>query len=315
MKNIEKYIFALKDCKLPSENEIKCICEKAKEILVCEDNLIRLSAPISVCGDLHGQFYDLLELFEFGDTPPETSYCFMGDYVDRGHHSIETFLFLILLKIRYPQRMTLLRGNHECRSITKAYGFYDECLKKFGCANVYNYFTDVFDLLPLTAIINDNLFVVHGGLSPKLDNISDINNLNRKKEIPIYGIVSDFMWSDPNEQKEEWAESERGAGFTFNEIAVKKFNETNNLDCIFRSHQLTQNGYHYMFDKTICIVWSAPNYCYRCGNTAAILEIDDVMKRHFNIFGPSTLSYTTNKDDTEENDIYNEWVSKPSYFL
>ena len=154
MKNIDKHIITLKNCKLPSESEIKDICEKVKEILVKEDNLVHLSSPISICGDLHGQFYDLLELFEIGDTPPETSYCFMGDYVDRGHHSIETFLYLILFKIRYPQRMTLLRGNHESRNITKSYGFYDECNNKFGSSNVYNYCIEVFDLLPLTAVIN-----------------------------------------------------------------------------------------------------------------------------------------------------------------
>src|ERR1700679_2938408 len=127
---IDKYIEMVKTCIIPDEHEVAYICYKAANILGKEDNVVHLSLPISICGDLHGQFYDLLELFEVGNDCPETNYCFMGDYVDRGMHSIETFLYLILLKIKYPKNITLLRGNHESRDITMTYGFYDECLLK-----------------------------------------------------------------------------------------------------------------------------------------------------------------------------------------
>jgi serine/threonine-protein phosphatase 2A catalytic subunit len=110
-------------------------------------------APVTVCGDIHGQFWDLKELFRIGGTLPNTNYLFMGDYVDRGHYSVETVTFLILLKVRYKDRITILRGNHENRQITQTYGFYDECLRKYGNANVWKLMTSLFDYLPLTALV------------------------------------------------------------------------------------------------------------------------------------------------------------------
>jgi diadenosine tetraphosphatase ApaH/serine/threonine PP2A family protein phosphatase len=132
-----------------------------------------------VCGDIHGQFQDLLELFRIGGNCPDTNYLFMGDYVDRGYHSVETVTLLVALKVRYPQRITILRGNHESRQITQVYGFYDECLRKYGNANVWKYFTDLFDYLPLTAHIENQVFCLHGGLSPTLDTLDHIRALDR----------------------------------------------------------------------------------------------------------------------------------------
>lgn len=309
---MNKYLSSLKKCELPSETDIELICHKAKEILITEDNLVQLVPPITICGDIHGQFYDLLELFQVGDDCPKTNYCFMGDYVDRGMHSIETFLYLIVLKICYPTHMTLLRGNHESRITTQSYGFYDECIKKFGSVFVYNHFIDVFDLLPIGAVINGYSFIVHGGLSPQLSNISNINNLYRNQEIPAYGIVSDLVWSDPEEdQIDDWAVSSRGIGFIFNANVVSKFNFINGISCIFRSHQMVNAGYHYMFNQALCIVWSAPNYCYSCGNYASILEIDENTNRFFNIFKSNPSSHTENELDRS----YNDFFLKPAYFL
>jgi serine/threonine-protein phosphatase 2A catalytic subunit len=135
------------------EKDITLLCEKAKEILIKEDNVQEVRAPVTVCGDIHGQFWDLKELFRIGGTLPNTNYLFMGDYVDRGHYSVETVTFLILLKVRYKDRITILRGNHENRQITQTYGFYDECLRKYGNANVWKLMTSLFDYLPLTALV------------------------------------------------------------------------------------------------------------------------------------------------------------------
>lgn len=137
-----------------------------------------------ICGDIHGQFEDLLELFKIGGQPPYTNYIFMGDYVDRGHNSVEVFLFLIALKVRYKNRITLLRGNHESRIITQVYGFYDECMKKYGSLNVWRYCTDLFDYLTLTAIVDNKVFCVHGGLSPNINSIDEIRSFDRIKEVP-----------------------------------------------------------------------------------------------------------------------------------
>ena len=119
---------------------------------------MEVNCPVTVCGDVHGQFYDLMELFQIGGKPPDTNYLFMGDYVDRGYYSVETVSLLIALKLRYKERIHLLRGNHESRLNTQVYGFYDECLRKYGNSNVWKYFTDMFDLIPLTAVIDGSVF-------------------------------------------------------------------------------------------------------------------------------------------------------------
>jgi len=236
----------LKECKLPSISQIKFLCQKVSEILTEEPNVVLLNPPISVVGDIHGQFFDLLELFEIGGQVPKTDYCFLGDYVDRGYYSLETFLLLLVLKVRYPSHITLLRGNHESRSCTLTYGFYKECQDKVG-VEIYNHITSVFDLLPLSAVIGQDLFCVHGGLSPHITYIDEINKFNRKKEIK--GKMSDLLWSDPDDTIEDWGVNNRGAGYLFGSNVVKQFNQINYLSCILRAHQMVDAGYYYMFDK------------------------------------------------------------------
>lgn len=142
-------------CKFPEEKKVRELCNKAKEILSKEENVQPVKAPVTICGDIHGQFHDLKELFRLGGKIPDTNYLFMGDYVDRGHYSVETVSLLIALKVRYPNRITILRGNHESRQVTQVYGFYDECLRKYGNSNVWKCFTELFDYLPLTAVVQD----------------------------------------------------------------------------------------------------------------------------------------------------------------
>jgi len=263
---------------------LKKLCEFVKELLVEESTVQPVNCPVTVCGDIHGQFHDLLELFRKGGEIPDTNYIFMGDFVDRGYNSLETFVYLMLLKARYPACITLLRGNHESRQITQAYGFYDECMRKYGNGNVWKYCTEVFDYLALAAIIDEKVLCVHGGLSPDLRTIDNIRTIDRRMEIPHEGAFCDLMWSDP-EDIDSWAASPRGAGFLFGWKVTKEFNHINSLDLICRAHQLVQEGYKYMFaEKSLVTVWSAPNYCYRCGNVAAILSFDKDSKREFKIF-------------------------------
>mmetsp|Transcript_5292 Transcript_5292/g.19364 ORF Transcript_5292/g.19364 Transcript_5292/m.19364 type:complete len:213 (+) Transcript_5292:2-640(+) len=191
---------------------------------------------------------------------------------------------LLLLKARWPQHVTLLRGNHESRQITQVYGFYDECQRKYGNANAWRYCTDVFDYLTLAAIIDGKVLCVHGGLSPDIRSVDQIRIINRLCEIPHEGPFCDLVWSDP-EDIETWAVSPRGAGWLFGGKVTQEFNYVNKLELICRAHQLVQEGLKFMFtDKSLVTVWSAPNYCYRCGNVASILSFDENLQQSVKFF-------------------------------
>jgi serine/threonine-protein phosphatase PPG1 len=210
-----------------------------------------------------------------------------GDYVDRGLFSVETISLLVCLKLRYPHRVHLIRGNHESRGVTQSYGFYTECSRKYGNANVWHHFTDMFDFLTLSVVINDQIFCVHGGLSPSIHSIDQIKIIDRFREIPHEGPMADLVWSDPDAEKDEFTLSPRGAGYTFGAQVVNKFLQVNGMSHILRAHQLCQEGFQILFDDKLSTVWSAPNYCYRCGNMASVLEVSDTGERFFNVFDAS----------------------------
>eukprot|EP00640_Fibrocapsa_japonica_P003384 CAMPEP_0113935504 /NCGR_PEP_ID=MMETSP1339-20121228/2652_1 /TAXON_ID=94617 /ORGANISM="Fibrocapsa japonica" /LENGTH=317 /DNA_ID=CAMNT_0000937683 /DNA_START=86 /DNA_END=1039 /DNA_ORIENTATION=+ /assembly_acc=CAM_ASM_000762 len=256
------------------EKEIKALCEKAKEILAEESNVQPVNCPVTVCGDIHGQYYDMLELFRIGGQCPSTNYLFMGDYVDRGYYSLETVSLLVGLKVRYKDRITILRGNHESRQITQVYGFYDECLRKYGNASVWKYFTDLFDYLPMSAVVEGKIFCLHGGLSPSIDTLDHARALDRVQEVPHEGPMCDLVWSDPDDRC-GWGISPRGAGYTFGQDITEQYNHTNGLMFISRAHQLVMEGYQWTHNQGVVTIFSAPNYCYRCGNQAAIMEVDE----------------------------------------
>lgn len=192
---------------------------------------------MTICGDVHGQFHDLMELFKIGGKPPDTNYLFMGDYVDRGYYSVETVTLLVALKVRFRDRITILRGNHESRQITQVYGFYDECLRKYGNANVWKYLTDLFDYLPLSAVVEQQIFCLHGGLSPSLDTLDQVRDIDRLVEVPHEGPMCDLLWSDPDDRT-GWGISPRGAGYTFGQDISDQFIKKNGLKTIARAHQL-----------------------------------------------------------------------------
>jgi len=281
--DLDRQIEQLRRCDLIKESEVKQLCIKAREILSEEPNVTPIDAPVTICGDIHGQFYDLMELFKVGGDCPDTNYLFLGDFVDRGFYSVETFLLLLALKVRYPDRIMLIRGNHESRQITQVYGFYDECLRKYGSLAVWRYCTDVFDYIALSAIVDGKIFCVHGGLSPNISTIDQIRYIDRKQEVPHDGPMCDLLWSDP-EECVGWGVSPRGAGFLFGADVVRGFCQQNDIEIICRAHQLVMEGYKWHFNETVLTVWSAPNYCYRCGNVAAILEFNEHLKRDFLIF-------------------------------
>ncbi|XP_065832160.1 serine/threonine-protein phosphatase 4 catalytic subunit-like isoform X2 [Oscarella lobularis] len=280
---LDPLIERLRRCEIITEVEVRTLCGKAREILIEEGNVQRVDSPVTVCGDIHGQFYDLKELFRVGGAVPDTNYLFLGDFVDRGFYSVETFLLLLALKVKYPGRITLIRGNHESRKISQVYGFYDECLRKYGSVNVWRYCTEIFDYLSLSALIDNKIFCVHGGLSPLIETLDQIRAIDRKQEVPHEGAMCDLLWSDP-EDIEGWGVSQRGSGHHFGSGVVAQFNSNNHVEMICRAHQLVMEGYKWHFNETVITVWSAPNYCYRCGNVAAIMELGENLQRNFTIF-------------------------------
>ncbi|BFZ58941.1 Putative serine/threonine protein phosphatase [Savitreella phatthalungensis] len=282
--DLDRMIEQLYKKQLLAEPLIESLCRRTKELLMEESNVVKICAPVTVVGDIHGQFYDLLEIFKIGGYSPATNYLFLGDYVDRGLFSVETISLLVCLKLRYPSRVHLLRGNHESRGVTQSYGFYSECLRKYNTADVWHHFTSLFDFLTLTAVIDDRIFAVHGGLSPSIHTLDQIRVVDRFREIPHEGPMADLVWSDPDPERDEFSLSPRGAGYTFGKAVVQKFLQVNGMSHILRAHQLCQEGYQVLYDDLLSTVWSAPNYCYRCANLASILEVDDHGNRFFNIF-------------------------------
>eukprot|EP00049_Salpingoeca_infusionum_P028115 m.36383 g.36383 ORF g.36383 m.36383 type:complete len:303 (+) comp9990_c1_seq2:533-1441(+) len=284
--DLDGQIARLKSGQQLTEEEVKTLCEKAREVLSSESNVREVSCPVTICGDVHGQFYDLIELFRIGGDVPDTNYLFMGDYVDRGYYSVETVSLLLALKVRYPNRITILRGNHESRQITQVYGFYDECLRKYASPAVWTYFTDLFDYLPLTGLVENQIFCLHGGLSPQVETLDYIRAMDRIQEVPHEGAMCDLLWSDPDDRR-GWNVSPRGAGFNFGQDISEQFNQANSLTLISRAHQLIMEGYNWSHERNVVTIFSAPNYCYRCGNQGGILELDDMLNYSFLQYDPA----------------------------
>ncbi|CAL1268721.1 unnamed protein product, partial [Larinioides sclopetarius] len=195
---------------------------------------------VSFLGDIHGQYTDLLRLFEYGGFPPEANYLFLGDYVDRGKQSLETICLLLAYKIKYPENFFLLRGNHECASINRIYGFYDECKRRYNI-KLWKTFTDCFNCLPIAAIIDEKIFCCHGGLSPDLQSMEQIRRIMRPTDVPDTGLLCDLLWSDPDKDVQGWGENDRGVSFTFGADVVSKFLNRHDLDLICRAHQVNNS--------------------------------------------------------------------------
>jgi serine/threonine-protein phosphatase 6 catalytic subunit len=273
--NVEQCLETLKAGEIVSEASLKLLCQYVSELLMEESNVQPVVSPVTIVGDLHGQVFDLIHLLNVSGWPPRTSYIFLGDFVDRGHNSVETLSLLLCLKLQFPGHVTLLRGNHESRQITQVYGFYDECLRKYGNASPWRHCVNCFDTFGLAALIDERVLCVHGGLSPDVRTLDQVRAIDRNQEIPHEGAFCDLVWSDPEDigVNIAWQMSPRGAGYLFGKKVTDEFQHVNNLQLIARAHQLVMEGRKYHFDDRLVTVWSAPNYCYRCGNVAAVLEI------------------------------------------
>lgn len=254
-----------------TEEEVVHITQAGRDKLILEDSLIRLDAsPRMIVGDIHGHLDTLLYIFDTFGYPPDKRYLFLGDYVDRGPDGLECMCLLISYKVLFPDTIHLLRGNHES-TITHYYGFYDECARKLN-KQAHLHFLCLFDTLPYAALISNSVLCMHGGLSPDLRAIADLERLPRPAPIPDQGLVTDLMWSDPESGLTGWAIG-RGGAYTYGENVVERFCRTNSLQLIVRAHQIVDAGYEFFANKKLITVYSTPNHCER-ENKASVLCVE-----------------------------------------
>jgi len=290
----------LKEGRLQKKDALKII-QSTSALFNEEPNLLRLRDPISVCGDVHGQFFDLIRLMETAGDPRKTKYLFLGDYVDRGQFSTEVVFYLFAHKIMYHRTFFMIRGNHECRHLTQFFNFRDECLYKYDI-EIYDAVMSAFDNLPLAATINQKFLCVHGGLSPDVTTLKDISDINRHRETPREGPFCDLLWADPYDDQPKAGpanpDQEMSAGpqlqspttwFSYNETrqcsyvfgidATKEFLKRNNLTAVIRAHEAQVDGYKFSMTNgripRVVTIFSAPNYCDVYKNKGACLQFNN----------------------------------------
>lgn len=284
---------AFKPGGLLSASLIHTIIVRAREIIMAEPMLVPVEAPVNICGDIHGQIHDLIDIFRIGGAPPAKRYLFLGDYVDRGKHGIEVITLLLGLKVLYPGHIYVLRGNHEVKGVNRQYGFFDECKRRCDVA-MYNKFTNVFNVLPIAALVDERALCMHGGLSQELERApaGQALDLIRQLKRPVdpsdadSGLIIDLLWADPDTGHMGWADSDRGVSHTFGADVVREFLDREDLDIVIRAHQVMEKGYDFFADRRLVTVFSASNYCGEFTNCGAVLMMDENLVCKFHILKP-----------------------------
>mmetsp|Transcript_9608 Transcript_9608/g.21053 ORF Transcript_9608/g.21053 Transcript_9608/m.21053 type:complete len:301 (-) Transcript_9608:221-1123(-) len=273
-----------------SEDLIVKLVRAAREIFLQQPMLIEVRAPINICGDTHGQYSDMLRLFEVGGFPPDSNYIFLGDYVDRAKQSIEVITLAICYKIKYPESFFLLRGNHECASLNRIYGFYDECKRRYS-VKLWRIFADCFNCMPVSAVVEDKILCMHGGLSPDLDHLSQTFDIPRPTDVPDEGLLCDLLWADPDLNVMGWGYNARGVSYTFGHDIISDFLSRHDLDLICRAHQVVEDGYEFQANRQLLTIFSAPNYCGEFDNAGAIMVVKEDLVCSFKIIRPMSHKY------------------------
>lgn len=281
------------------------LCYRAREAFWVDRVCLEIEPPITICGDIHGQFEDLCQLFSSFSFPPHfpvdkdsskepkelptpQRYLFLGDYVDRGPFSIETISLLFALRLLYPDKIFLLRGNHESRAVNTQYGFYFECTRRFSI-NLYEAFQYAFNCMPICATVGNKIVCMHGGISEDLKDLTHLETLERPFDIPDVGVMSDLCWADPSVEISDYADSPRGAGRIFGRSALDEWLETHNLDMVVRAHQIVMDGYEFLFDKKLVTIFSAPCYCGHFDNLGAVMHVYKNMECTINCFADEMI--------------------------
>ena len=301
------------------EQTVITLLKTAENILHDEPIVLRIEPQATIVGDIHGNIDDLIRIFQRLRYPPSMKYIFMGDYIDRGMYGTEVMLLLLALKIKFPQSIYLLRGNHESRSLTSYYGFFREVTGKYS-SNVYDAFVDVFHQLPLCAVLGGKILCLHGGISPEWDTIEQLEAMQKPEEISGPGIFTDIIWSDPDQTIEEFVPNDRGCGYFYGTVALDRFLNNNDIDLLVRSHELCEDGISWPYiDQENCLdrcltIFSNTNYCDHTNSSSVLVVSDQLCVRiekfepfsylqEFNIVLPIWLYNFTRQKET---DVYND---------
>lgn len=271
-----------------SEDELKSLCGLAKNVFMNQPSLIEVDPPVIVCGDIHGQYSDLLRIFDKTGFPPETNFLFLGDYVDRGRQNIETISLMFCYKIKYPENFIMLRGNHECPAINRVYGFYEECNRRYKSQRLWQCFQDTFNWMPLVGLIATRILCMHGGLSPQIGQIDQLRSLPRPQDPPNPSMGIDLLWADPDNWVKGWQANTRGVSYVFGQDVVIDFCEKMNLDLVARAHQVVQDGYEFFANRKMVTIFSAPHYCGQFDNSAATMKVTEELMCTFDMYRPTS---------------------------
>ncbi|EFO87911.1 hypothetical protein CRE_05687 [Caenorhabditis remanei] len=281
--------------KTVKEQDLIHLCHLAKKSFMLQPVMLEVEAPIKVCGDVHGQYSDVVRLFHIARFPPHSNYIFLGDYVDRGRQNLELITLFLCYKIKFFDRFYMLRGNHECPAVNRVYGFYEECNKRYASTRLWLAFQEAFAAMPFTGLISGRILCMHGGLSPKLTNIDVLRDLTRPMDPPSPSLHIDLLWSDPDNSISDWAPNVRGVSYIFGANVVKQQIETLGIDLIARAHQVVQDGYEFFAEKKLVTIFSAPHYCGQFDNSAAIMSVDENLICSFHLCEIQVLRPSTKK--------------------
>jgi len=270
-----------------SEQELQQLCQLAKEVFISQSSLIEVDAPLTVCGDTHGQYSDLLRIFDHNGFPPEANYLFLGDYVDRGRQNIETISLMFCYKLKYPENFFLLRGNHECPAINRVYGFFEECNRRYKSTRLWNAFQDTFNWMPLCGLIGGKILCMHGGLSPQLVSIDQLRSLPRPQDPPNPSMGIDLLWADPDTWAKGWQANTRGVSYVFGQDVVIDACAKLDIDLVARAHQVVQDGYEFFANRRLVTIFSAPHYCGQFDNAGGTMSVDENLSCAFAVYRPT----------------------------
>ncbi|KAJ7608340.1 Metallo-dependent phosphatase-like protein [Roridomyces roridus] len=263
---------------VPRNSEIRYICHAAREVLLAEPSLLELAAPVKIVGDVRGQFFDLLRLFGQFGYPGAVNYLFLGGFVsDIRPHSVKqgfnTLLLLLCFKIKYPKNFFLLRGNHEFAWASRV-------------SHMWSTLIDVFNSLPIAAIIGSKIFCVHGGLSPSLSSLDDIRNIQGPTEVPESGLLHDLLWSNPSESSPDWERDGHNLSYHFGNRVIDRFLNQHDLAFMCRAHVALHRGYKFWNGRKLVSIFSAPMYREGSNNRGACMVVSEDLSCNFELLKP-----------------------------